>query len=359
MNRPVNFSAGPSIIPVDVLQSLAAEMPDYRGSGLSLIEVSHRGPAYSEVHHQTLALIRELMGVPDDYSVLLIGGGATLQFSMLPMNFLPPEAHADYVNSGAWAKKAVDEARKVGRVNMLWDGTEGDFTSLPNPDELQSSPGAAYFHITSNETIGGVQWKSFPDTGSVPLTADMSSDILSRPVDVSRFGLIYAGAQKNLGPSGVTIIVVRNSLLERCPESLGSYLSYAVHAKSDSLYNTPPVFSIWAMKLVLEGLKKRGGVEAAARENAAQAAALYRAVDDSQGFYTCPVDKSVRSNMNVVWRLGDREREGDFLERAASEGLLGLKGHRSVGGCRASLYNAMEMNGVTRLIDFMERFANQ
>ena len=359
MNRPVNFSAGPSIIPVDVLQSLADEIPDYRKSGLSLIEVSHRGPAYSEVHHQTLALIRELMDVPEDYSVLLIGGGATLQFSMLPMNFLPPEGHADYVNSGAWAKKAVAEAGKVGRVNVVWDGTDADFTSLPNPAELQSSSGAAYFHITSNETIGGVQWKDFPDTGSVPLTADMSSDILSRPVDVSRFGLIYAGAQKNLGPSGVTIIVVRNSLLERCPESLGSYLSYAVHAKSDSLYNTPPVFPIWAMKLVLEGLKKRGGVEAAARENAAQAAALYRAIDNSQGFYTCPVDKSVRSDMNVVWRLGDREREGDFLEGAASEGLLGLKGHRSVGGCRASLYNAMEMNGVKRLIDFMERFANQ
>ena len=359
MNRPVNFSAGPSIIPVNVLESLAADMVNFQDTGLSLIEVSHRGPAYSEVHHQTLALIKELMGVPDDYSVLLIGGGATLQFSMLPMNLLPPGGSADYVNCGAWAKKAIAEAKKVGGVNIVWDGSEADFMTLPNPGELKSSPGAAYFHVTSNETIGGVQWKNFPDTGDVPLAADMSSDILSRPVDVSRFGLIYAGAQKNLGPAGVTIIIVRNSLLERCPDSLGSYLNYAVHAKGDSLYNTPPVFPIWAMKLVLEGLRDRGGPQAAARENADQAAELYRAIDESRGFYECPVHPSARSDMNVVWRLAERNREADFLEAAAAEGLLGLKGHRSVGGCRASLYNAMEMSGVKRLIQFMQRFAGQ
>jgi len=359
MSRPVNFYAGPSMIPVDVLESLAADMVDYRGTGLSLVEVSHRGPVYDEVHNEAIRLIRELMGVPEGYSILFIGGGATLQFSMMPMNLLRPGESADYVHSGAWAKKAIAEARKVGTVNVLWDGADSDYMSLPDPSTVRPSEGSSYVHITSNETIGGVQWKAFPDTGDVPMVADMSSDILSRPVDVSRFGLIYAGAQKNLGPSGVTVVIIRDDLLERSSDELGAYLSYAVHAKGNSLYNTPPVFPIWAMKTVLEGVKKRGGAEAVARDNTAKAAELYRAIDSSDGFYRCPVDPAFRSEMNIVWRLKDEAKEAAFVKEAAAAGLMGLKGHRSVGGCRASLYNAMTLDGVKQLTAFMDDFAKK
>lgn len=359
MSRPVNFSAGPSMISTEVLQSLATDMVDYQNTGLSLVEVSHRGAVYDGVHQEAISLLKELMNIPEGYSVLLIGGGATLQFSMLPMNLILPGGCADYVNSGSWAKKAIAEAKKFGDVNVVWDGAEDNYMSLPNPASVKTTPDSSYLHITSNETIGGVQWKEFPDTGSLPLVADMSSDILSRPVDVSRFGVIYAGAQKNLAPSGLTVIIIRDDLLERSVDSLGSYLSYAVHAKANSLYNTPPVFPIWAMKLVLESVKKRGGAAAVAKENAAQAAALYEAIDSSGGFYQCPVDKAVRSDMNVVWRLADEGKEADFIKLASEAGLIGLKGHRSVGGCRASLYNAMTMEGVRRLIDFMADFARK
>lgn len=357
MSRPVNFSAGPSMIPVEVLESLAADMVNYKGTGLSLVEVSHRGPVYDEVHNQTISLIKELMGVPEGYSVLLVGGGATLQFSMLPMNLRPEGVAADYVNTGAWAKKAIAEAKKDGKVNVVWDGSDGQYMSIPDPLSIKPSAGSAYLHITSNETIGGIQWKSFPETGEVPLVADMSSDILSRPVDVPRFGVIYAGAQKNLGPSGVTIVIIRDDLLERSSDQLGSYLNYSVHAGSNSLYNTPPVFPIWAMKLVLEGVKARGGAAAVAQENAKQATELYAAIDGSNGFYRCPVDKNVRSDMNVVWRLANEELEAAFIKQAAQAGLIGLKGHRSVGGCRASIYNAMTLEGVGRLTSFMSEFA--
>lgn len=359
MIRPVNFSAGPSMIPLEVLETLSKEMVDYQGTGLSLVEVSHRGKTYDAVHQGAIQLLRELMGIPENYSVLLLGGGATLQFSMLAMNLLKSGAHADYTQSGVWAKKAIAEAKKVAKVNVLWDGAGCDYMSLPSADEITPSSGASYLHITTNETIGGIQWPSFPDSGEVPLVADMSSDILSRPIDVSQFGVIYAGAQKNLAPSGVTLVIMRSDLLERCSDNLGSYLNYSIHAKNNSLYNTPPVFPIWAMKLVLEGLKKRGGVEAVARENEAQAAVLYRAIDESGGFYHCPVDKAVRSRMNIVWRLADESREASFLSEAAEAGLTGLKGHRSVGGCRASLYNAMTMEGVERLTSFMRDFARK
>lgn len=357
MSRPVNFSAGPSMIPVEVLTSLGNDMVDYKGTGLSLVEVSHRGPVYDEVHKETIALIKELMGVPEGYSVLFIGGGATLQFSMLPMNLLLPGGSADYTLTGAWAKKAIAEAKKVGNINVIYDGSADKFMSLPDPSAIKATPGASYLHLTSNETIGGIQWKSFPDTGDVPLVADMSSDILSRPVDVSKFGVIYAGAQKNLGPSGVTIVIIRDDLLERSSDTLGSYLNYSVHAKANSLYNTPPVFPIWGIKLVLEGVKARGGAAAVARENEAQAADLYKSIDDSSGFYRCPVDPEFRSAMNIVWRLADEDKEALFIKEAAAAGLIGLKGHRDVGGCRASLYNAMTAEGVKRLTAFMADFA--
>ena len=359
MSRPVNFSAGPSMIPVEVLESLARDMVDYQGTGLSLVEVSHRGPVYDKVHQDTISLIKELMGIPEGYSVLFIGGGATLQFSMLPMNLLLPGGSADYINTGAWAKKAISEAKKVGTVNVVYDGSIDNYMRLPDPGSIKPTPGASYLHITSNETIGGIQWKAFPDSGDVPLVADMSSDILSRPVDVSKFGVIYAGAQKNLGPAGVTIVIIRDDLLERSSDSLGSYLNYSVHAKANSLYNTPPVFPIWGIKLVLEGVKARGGAAAVAKENEAQAAALYQAIDGSGGFYRCPVEASARSSMNVVWRLADEDKEAVFIKEASAEGLIGLKGHRSVGGCRASIYNAMTMEGLKRLISFMADFARK
>lgn len=347
------------MLPVEVLESLSKEMLDYQGTGLSLMEVSHRDAAYDEVHHRVTFLIKDLMGVPEDYSVLLIGGGATLQFSMLPMNLLPPGGRADYVNSGAWSQKAITEAEKVGRVEVVWDGAGGDFTTLPNPADLKAGSESSYFHITSNETIGGIQWKSFPDTGEIPLVADMSSDILSRPLDVSQFDLIYAGAQKNLGSSGVTLVILKDKLLERCPGELGAYLNYAVHARSNSLYNTPPVFPIWVMKLTLENLKKRGGAEAVGRENRAKAAELYQTIENSGGFYRCLADPMARSDMNIVWLLPDEETQASFLREAKSAGLIGLKGHRSVGGCRASLYNAMSMEGVRKLTDFMKDFAKK
>jgi len=357
MSRPVNFSAGPSMIPVDVLESLAAEMVNYQKTGLSLVEVSHRGAVYGRVHMETIALIRELMAVPENYSILLLGGGATLQFSMLPINLLPTGKSADYINSGAWAHKAIEEARKAGDVNVIYDGVDENYTNLPDPESIKPSPSAAYLHITSNETIGGLQWKSFPDFQDVPIVADMSSDILSRPIEVSRFGLIYAGAQKNLGPAGVSIVIIRDDLLARSPKNLGSYLSYEVHAKANSLYNTPPVFPIWGMKLVLEGVKRHGGAEVVARANKRKAAKLYEAIDDSDGFYRCPVNEPVRSDMNVVWRLQNESLEAQFIEDSTKAGLIGLKGHRSVGGCRASIYNALTEETVDRLIAFMADFS--
>ena len=356
MNRPVNFSAGPSAIPVKVLESLAHNIVNYEGRGLSLVEMSHRGSDYREVHNKAISLLRELMGIPENYSVLLLGGGATLQFSMLPMNLLIKGSTANYVDSGAWAKKAIAEAQKVGPVRVVWDRTRSIHPTLPSPDEIHPDTDAAYLHITSNETIDGIQWETFPNTENVSLAADMSSDILSRPVDVSRFGIIYAGAQKNLGPAGVTVLIIRNDLLERSPDSLGSYLNYAVHAKNNSLYNTPPVFSIWAMSLVLEDIKGRGGVEGIAKENAAKAKELYKAIDESGGFYNNSVDVRVRSKMNIVWQLADHSLETRFMEKAESAGLIGLKGHRSVGGCRASLYNAVPLEGVKRLTSFMSDF---
>lgn len=357
MNRPVNFSAGPSVVPVEVLETLAAEMVNYQKTGLSLVELSHRGEIYGRVHLETIALIRELMGVPEDYSVLLLGGGATLQFSMLPMNLLPTGKSADYINSGAWARKAIDEAKKVGGVNVIYDGASEKYTNLPDPKSIKPSPNAAYLHITTNETIGGLQWKVFPEFRGVPMVADMSSDILSRPVDVGRFGLIYAGAQKNLGPAGVTIVIIQNELLSESPKNIGSYLNYSVHAKANSLYNTPPVFSIWAMKLVLENIKKCGGAAAVAKTNMLKAAKLYEAIDSSGGFYRCPVNKAFRSDMNVVWRLRNENLEAKFFESSAIAGLIGLKGHRSVGGCRASIYNSLKEEGVDRLIAFMAEFS--
>jgi len=354
MSRVFNFYAGPATLPLPVLERGARDFVDYRGSGLSLIETSHRSKDYDEVHSTAQKLIRELLGIPDGYSVLFLGGGATLQFGMIPMNLMSTGS-SDIVLSGAWAKKALSDAKKIGTVNVVYDGSSSRFTTLPDPSAVASTPGSSYLHITSNETIDGVQWKEFPTT-EAPLVADMSSDILSRPVPVDRFGVIYAGAQKNLGPAGVTIVIIRDDLLSRSPENLPVYLRYPVHAEKDSLYNTPPVFSIYMVKLVLEWILEQGGLAAIAERNRRKAAALYDAIDGSDGFYRCPVDEAYRSDMNVVFRLPDEDQEARFVAEAKERGMIGLKGHRSVGGIRASIYNAMPEEGVAALTQFMKEF---
>jgi phosphoserine aminotransferase len=359
MNRKLNFYAGPSTLPQEVLKEMKEHIDDYHGHGYSIIEASHRGKAYDDLHNQAISLLRELMGIPENYHVLFLGGGATLQFSMIPYNLLTEGKRADYIKSGHWAEKAVKDAQKIGKVNVLYDGEENGFTSLPEPSAVKPSKDAAYLHLTSNETIGGIQWKEWPDTGSVPIAADMSSDILSRPVPVEKFGLIYAGAQKNLGPAGATIVIVRDDLVGAHGRDLPAYLDYKTHVGKNSIYNTPPVFSIWGIKLVLEWVKKNGGAEGMAQRAQEKSDLLYKAIDESDGFYRSPVDSRYRSTMNVVFRLPSEELEAEFIKSAEEEGMLGLKGHRSVGGCRASIYNSQTVENVKALVDFMKTFARK
>ncbi|MFW5710341.1 MAG: 3-phosphoserine/phosphohydroxythreonine transaminase [Spirochaetota bacterium] len=359
MNRKLNFFAGPSTLPVEVLEELKNNIADYHGEGYSIVEASHRGKAYDNLHNETVSLLKELMGIPDNYSVLFLGGGATLQFSMVPMNMLSAGKTADYVNSGAWGGKAVKDAEKIGKVNVLWDGKESNYATLPAPSDVKPSDDSAYVHITSNETIGGLQWKDWPSIGDTPLVADMSSDILSRPVPVEKFALIYAGAQKNLGPAGATIVIVRDDVWKNAPADLTAYLSYKTHAEKNSLYNTPPVFSIWGINLVLKWIKAMGGASAMAERAEQKSQLLYQAMEESDGFYRCPVDPKYRSTMNVVFRLPSEELEARFIKEAEARGMLGLKGHRSVGGCRASVYNSLPPKDVEALVEFMNTFAKQ
>ena len=350
------FNAGPGALPRPVLEKLAADIPDFKGIGYSLLEASHRSGEYGEVHQHTKTRLAELLSLPEDYELLFLGGGATLQFAMVPMNFAHRGSGPRYVVSGSWAKKALADAKKVSDAQDVWDGGEAGYTTLPSPEAIVPPGDAAYLHITTNETIGGVQYKTFPATGAVPLVADMSSDILSRPLDLSQFSLIYAGAQKNLGPAGVTVVAVKKDFLERAAETVPAYLSYKTHAKADSLYNTPPVFAIWALGLVGDWVAEQGGLDAVAKANAEKAGTLYALMDASDGFYRCPVDPSVRSTMNVVFRLPSEELEKRFIAEAAEAGMVGLKGHRSVGGCRASIYNAVPEEAVAALAEFMEQF---
>ncbi len=360
MARIFNFSAGPSILPVTVLEKIRDEFVDYKGSGMSLVEMSHRGKIYDALHNECIALIKELLKVPDNYKIMILGGGATLQFGMIPMNFLWGNKTADFTNTGVWAKKAMDDAKKVGKVNVVWDGKADNYATLPDPKTIKASPDAAYFHMTSNETIGGVQWRQgWPETGNVPLFCDMSSDFMSRPVPVEKFALIYAGAQKNAGPAGATIVIMREDMLQRCPESIINYLDYRLHAKENSLYNTPPVFSIWGIKLTMEWLKSNGGLVAAEKTANERAKIIYDAIERSKGFYNCPVAPHCRSNMNIVFRMKTEELEAKFLEEAKKLKLDGLKGHRSVGGCRASCYNAMPIEGAKALAKLMDEFAKK
>lgn len=356
MSRIWNFYAGPATLPLPALERARDEFLDWAGTGMSIMETSHRSKEYDQVHHDAMRLILELLGLGDDYTVLFLQGGASTQFAMLPMNFVPPGGSADYVITGSWSEKALKEANIVasGRVAAT---VAPEFTRVPRADELDVDPEAAYVHLTSNNTIKGTQFHEFPDTGEVPLVADMSSDFLWAPFDASRFHLIYAGAQKNVGPSGVTVVVIRKSWLEAANDRLPTMFKYATHAAKDSLYNTPPTFSIYIVRNVLEWVQAEGGLEAMERRNRKKGDLLYGVIEAHPNFYRCPVENSSRSYMNVVFRLPTEELEAKFVADARAAGMVGLKGHRSVGGCRASIYNAMEPSGVQALVDFMERFA--
>lgn len=359
MKRIFNFSAGPCTLPLAALEQARDEMVDYQGQGMSIIEMSHRSKTYDQVHNEAMTLVKELLGLPSNYQVLLLGGGATLQFSMVPMNLLHGGKPCDFTLTGAWAKKALADAKKISKVNVVFDGTDDSFTNLPDPASVKASNDSVYLHLTSNETIGGVQWQDWPQIGNVPLVADMSSDFLSRPIPTERFGLIYAGAQKNVGPAGLAVVIIRDDILEACPTDLTNYLSYPNHAKAGSMLNTPPVFTIYMMKLVLERLRDAGGLDAAKELAAKRSGILYDVIESNGSFYRCPVDPRCRSKMNVVFRLPSEELEKQFIAEAAEQDMSGLKGHRSVGGCRASIYNAMPVQGVETLARFMAEFAKQ
>jgi phosphoserine aminotransferase len=356
--RIFNFSAGPAVLPLPVLEEAQRDLVALPGVGMSVTEISHRSRTFEGLLRQAIDDLRDLAKIPDGYSVLLLQGGASLQFSMVPMNLLGPEAVADYVDTGSWADKAIKEARKVGRVNVTGSTKADGYNRIPAQSEITLTPGAAYMHITTNNTIEGTQWKSLPDTGSVPLVADASSDILSGPIDVSRFGLIYAGAQKNLGPSGVTLVIVRNDLLERSRDTLPTMLNYKVQAENGSLYNTPNTFGIYLLGLTMKWLKSVGGLAGISAINARKAARLYEEIDRGD-FYRGTASKESRSLMNVTFRLPNEELDKRFDKEATAAGLDGLKGHRSVGGMRASIYNAFPEEGVAALVEFMREFARK
>jgi phosphoserine aminotransferase len=352
-----NFAAGPAVLPKEVLQQAQAELLDWRGSGMSVMEMSHRGKEYMGIHAQAEADLRELMSIPKNYKVLFLQGGGHLQFSMIPLNLMRGKLSADYVNTGEWSKKAIAEAKKFIQVNEVVSNADKNFTYVPDFKNWKLDKNAAYVHYTTNETIGGVEFNWVPDTGKVPLVADMSSNILSRPYDVSKFGLIYAGAQKNIGPAGVALVVVREDLLGHADSRLPTMLNFKIHADADSMYNTPPTFGIYMAGLVFQWLKKNGGVAAMERVNIAKAELLYKTIDASNGFYVCPVAKADRSRMNVPFKTREAALDAEFIKLAEARGLLQLKGHKLAGGMRASIYNAMPMAGVQALADFMGEFA--
>ena len=357
-NRVHNFCAGPCTLPLEVLEEAQQEFVDYQGTGMSLIEMSHRAPEYDAVHEEATALAREVYGAPDDFAVLFLQGGATLQFAMAPMNLLRPGQKGAYVGSGAWASGALKDAQKYGDVYFAWDGKDEQYMRMPRSSEIELQPGTRYLHITSNETIGGVRMTEWPEV-DVPMIADMSSDYMSRPIPWEKFDLVYGGAQKNLGPAGAALVFVRKSALADANSEIGAYLRYQTHVDKASLFNTPPVFTIYMIGKVLKWMKAKGGLPVIEQEAAEKANRLYSTIDASDGFYRCPVAVENRSHMNVVFRLPSEELEKKFIQEADAAGMKNLKGHRSVGGCRASIYNAMPMEGVNALTDFMERFRTE
>ena len=353
--RIYNFSAGPAVLPLPVLEEARRDLIALPDVGMSVLEISHRSKTFEDLLNQAIDDVRTLAGIPANYRILMLQGGASLQFSMVPMNLLRADASADYVDTGSWAEKAIKEARKVGKVNVAASTKAEGYTRIPAASELRLTPGAAYVHITTNNTIEGTAWKAIPNTGDVPLVADASSDIFSTPIDVGRFGLIYAGAQKNLGPSGVTLVIIREDLIARTPDALHSMLSYRVHAENNSLYNTPNTFGIYILGLTMKWLRSHGGLGAMAGVNERKAARLYAEIDRT-GFYRGTAQKDSRSIMNVTFRLPSEDLERAFVKESTAAGLDGLKGHRSVGGMRASIYNAFPEEGVVALVDFMREF---
>jgi phosphoserine aminotransferase len=356
MARVFNFSAGPAVLPEVVLQQAKDELLDWHGSGCSVMEMSHRGKEFIAIAEKAEADLRELMGIPANYKVLFLQGGASAQFSMVPMNLLRGKKGADYINTGEWSKKAIKEAKLYGAVNVAASSEATRFATAPAQAELKLDPNAAYVHYTPNETIGGVEFSYVPQTGSVPLVADMSSTILSRPIDVTKYGLIYAGAQKNIGPAGLTIVIVREDLLGQTVPGTPSMLDYKIHADNGSMYNTPPTYAWYIAGLVFEWLKKNGGLKAMAQVNERKAKKLYDYIDSSGGFYKNPVEKHSRSWMNVPFTLKSEALDEPFLKGAKAAGLVQLKGHRSVGGMRASIYNAMPEAGIDALVGYMQDF---
>ncbi|MET0116306.1 MAG: 3-phosphoserine/phosphohydroxythreonine transaminase [Sedimenticola sp.] len=354
MSRVYNFSAGPAALPEDVLKQAQEELLDWHGSGMSVMEMSHRGKEYMSIASEAESDLRELMAIPDNYKVLFLQGGASSQFAMIPLNLLKGKSGADYINTGSWSKKAIAEAKRYCDVNIAGASPDGQFT-VPAQDALSLNGDAAYVHYTPNETIQGIEFPYVPETGDVPLVADFSSTIISRPVDVSRYGIIYAGAQKNIGPAGLTVVIVREDLIGGAADGTPTMFNYETHAGADSMYNTPPTYGWYLAGLVFKWIKNNGGLTAMAEVNERKAGALYQAIDNSD-FYNNPVDPACRSWMNVPFTLADAELDATFLSEAAEAGLKTLKGHRSVGGMRASIYNAMPEAGVQALVDFMADF---
>ena len=357
MNRLHNFCAGPCTLPMTVLEQLANDMVDFRGSGMSLIEMSHRAKIYDEIHHGTMDSLRRLYNAPEDVDILLLQGGASLQFAMVPMNVMGPADKAAYVVSGTWGKKAYEDAQLCGQAYSAWSGAGEGYSRMPDPSELAIEDNTRYLHITSNETIGGIRMSDFHDHG-VRQVADMSSDYLSRPIPWDLFDVVYGGAQKNLGPAGLAVVFVRKSVLDADTTKLPSYLRYDLHAEADSLANTPPVFAIWATGLMLGWMEENGGVEGMQARASQRSSMIYEAIEASDGFYRSPVRAEDRSHMNIVFTLADSELESEFFSQADSLGLANLKGHRSVGGARASVYNALPTDSVEVLVDFMSAFSS-
>ena len=360
MSRKVyNFSAGPAVLPIEVLKTAQEEMLDWHGSGMSVMEMSHRGKEYVSIAKEAEKDLRELLKIPSNYKVLFLQGGATLQFSMIPMNCLRGKKEADYVNTGIWSKKAINEAKRYCKVNVVAElENENGILRVPGQESWKINPDTAYLHYCANETIGGIAFDFVPNFGSIPVIADMSSTILSQPIDVESFSLIYAGAQKNIGPAGLTIVIVKEDLIGNVSEFSPSLFDYKEQAKAESAINTPPTYGIYIAGLVFKWLKDQGGLTAMAERNGRKAAKLYKFIDESN-FYSNPVEKNCRSKMNVPFTLADSNLDQTFLDDAKNHGLLNLKGHRSVGGMRASIYNAMPEEGVDALINFMDKFSKQ
>jgi phosphoserine aminotransferase len=354
--RIYNFSAGPGVLPEEVLLEAQKDLYSYKGEGLSVMEMSHRSKTYGQIITEAESDLRKLLNIGDDYAVLFLQGGATLQFSMVALNLMPPANKADYINTGAWSKKAIKEAKRVGEVNIAASSEDANFNYIPKQNALNLTPDASYVHFTSNNTIFGTEFKTEPETNGVPLVCDASSDILSKPIEVTKYGLIYAGAQKNMGPAGAALVIINKSLLERSSDDLHTYLNYKTHVEKGSMYNTPPTFTIYIMGLVYKWLLNKGGLEVMQKTNEAKAKMLYDAIDNSDGFYKGAAAVEDRSLMNVTFNLRSEELEKKFVAEAAEKDLSGLKGHRSVGGIRASIYNAFPTEGVEKLVDFMTDF---